>query len=122
MKVVKKVRFLTKDRNGNFVKSDTFQILRERAVISQQSIEESEITYPETGILYIVDEKATAERYELKSSKGKKPKKKETLEFDGLDITEENVEQFAEDNGIALGNIKDVSKKLAKVKDFINKK
>lgn len=122
MKVVKKVKLLEKDGQGNFVKSQNVKVLRTRMVISEQSIEDAEKVFPITGIAYIVDEKATKERDELKSGK-KSPKevKSESLEFDGLTITEENVEQFAKDNDIAIGNIKDPQKKLNKVKEFISK-
>ena len=122
MKVVKKVKLLEKDGQGNFIKSQNVKVLRTRMVISEQSIEDAEKVYPMTGIAYVVDEEATKERDELKSGK-KAPKevKNETLKFEGLAITAENVEQFAKDNDIAIGNIKDPEKKLKKVKEFISK-
>lgn len=82
MKVAKKVRLLSKDSKGDFIKNDTNQVLRSRVVIQKQSIEESEISYKETGILYIIDEEATKEWLEAKEQvkqpkKGGRPKKKE---------------------------------------------
>lgn len=70
MKVAKKVRLLTKDAKGKlFVKSKNYQVLRERAVVEDSIIDEYEKSYPENGILYIVDEKATKEREAIKAKK-----------------------------------------------------
>lgn len=59
MKVVKKVQLHQKDKDGNYIKSDTFTVLRHRAVIQESSVIQSENTCWETGILYIIDEDAT---------------------------------------------------------------
>ena len=128
MKVAKKVRLLAKDKDGFYIKNETQAVvMRTRAVVSQDVITDTEYNYKETGILYIVDEQATAERNEAKANKGKKPVKQievdstEVLVFDGVEITEDNIDQFAEDNGIKFGVTKDPQKKLNEVKEFINK-
>lgn len=69
MKVVKKVMLLSKDKDGNFVKNDTYKVERNRAVISEESVKATEATYKETGVLYIVDEEATKEWHEAKQPK-----------------------------------------------------
>ena len=63
MKVAKKVRLLTK-KDGMFVKNDTFEVLRDRAVVQESVVEDHKRSYKATGIVYIVDEKATKEREE----------------------------------------------------------
>jgi len=66
MKVCKLVRLTTKDDKGNFVNSKEGRVtIRKRAIIAQESVVETEENYKNTGLLYIVDEKATAERDEL---------------------------------------------------------
>lgn len=70
MVVCKKVRHFKKDAKGKlYVKSDNFQVLRERAVIQESAVAESESGFPETGILWVVDEKATKEWNEAKQPK-----------------------------------------------------
>lgn len=70
MKVAKKVRLLTKDNKGKlYVKSDNFVVLRDRAVVLEETILEHENSYPENGILYVVDEKATKEWEDTKKAK-----------------------------------------------------
>lgn len=119
MKVVQKRKLLVKDKKGYFVNNETFTILRNRAVIEESAIEESESSYKETGIIWVVDEKATKEREDAKKPKAES--KHDVLEFDGLEITSDNIDDFAKDNGISFGNTKDIQKKLDKVKEFINK-
>lgn len=75
MKVAKKVRLLTKDKDGNFKKSENVEILRHRSVINQSTVTESEQSYKETGVLWIVDEKATKEWHDAKKPKKKAVKK-----------------------------------------------
>jgi hypothetical protein len=70
MKVAQKRRLLTKTEKGLFINNDTFKIERHRAVIQESVIEESEESYKETGIIWVVDEKATKEWED-----SKKPKK-----------------------------------------------
>lgn len=70
MVVCEKRRYLTKDAKGKlYVKSDNFQVLRNRAVIEQSTVTESEQGFPETGIVWVVDEKATKEWHESKQPK-----------------------------------------------------
>ena len=117
MKVAQKRRLLIKGKDGRFINNDTFKIERHSSVVEESTIKETESSYKETGIIWVVDEKATKERDELKSPKPKH----DVLEFDGLEITSENIDDFAKDNGISFGNTKDILKKLDKVKEFINK-
>jgi len=119
MKAAQKRRLLTKNRDNEFINNDNYEVLRNRSIIQEQVIEESEMTYKETGIIWVVDQEATLEWLEAKE--GKKPSKKEVLEYDGLEITEDNIDQFIEDNEISLGRAKSVEAKLKKVKEFINK-
>ena len=67
MKVAKKVRLLSKDSKGFYIKNDSVKVLRNRAVVEDSVVLESEHNHKETGLLYIVDEKATQERLELKN-------------------------------------------------------
>lgn len=67
MKVVKKVKLLMKDSKGSFIKNNNYTVLRTRAVIQESSVKQSESTYKETGILYIVDEEATNKFLKVKS-------------------------------------------------------
>lgn len=63
MKVCKLVRLTNKDEKGQFVNSKEGKItMRNRVVVSEESVAETEENYPTTGILYVVDAKATAER------------------------------------------------------------
>ncbi len=76
MKVAKCVRLLSKDNKGLYKKDGASEVKRERAVIEESVVKQSEATYKDTGILWIVDQEATKER---NSSKGK-PAKKATKE------------------------------------------
>lgn len=80
MKVVQKRRLLAKDSKGFFKNNDNFELLRSRAVISEQSVLNSEATYKETGILYVVDEAETKKF--LDSKKPKKAVKKQPAKTD----------------------------------------
>jgi hypothetical protein len=71
MKVVQKRKLLVKDKDGLFVNNDTFTVLRHRAVIEDSTVKESESSYKETGIIWVVDEKATKEWLEEKNPKPK---------------------------------------------------
>lgn len=63
MKVCKLVRLTNKDEKGQFVNGKEGRItLRSRVVISEDSVKETEENYPTTGLLYVVDTKATSER------------------------------------------------------------
>ena len=63
MKVCKLVRLTNKDDKGQFVNGKEGKItVRNRVIVSEESVAETEENYPTTGILYIVDAKATAER------------------------------------------------------------
>lgn len=117
MKVCKKVRLLQKDKDGQFIKNENFELLRSRAVISEDVVAESEYTYKETGILWIVDENQTTEWL-----KSKEPVKevKSDLVFDGLTVTEDNIDDFIKDNNVNVGNAKTAKAKLLKVEKWIN--
>lgn len=79
MKVVQKRKLLVKDKDGFFVNNETFTILRDRAVIQESEVKESEQSYKETGIIWVVDEKATKEWHDAKNPKTvSKPKEKQT--------------------------------------------
>lgn len=118
MKAAEKRRLLTKNRNGEYINNESYEVLRNRAIIQESVIEESEQSYKETGILWVINQEETLKWLEAKG--GKKPSK-EVLEFEGLQITEDNIDQFIEDNEISLGRAKSVEAKLNKVKEFINK-
>ncbi len=64
MKVVKKIRLLTKDSKGLFQNNEQHVVMRHRAIVQESTIEETRGNYKTTGVLYVVDEKATAERDE----------------------------------------------------------
>lgn len=63
MKVCKLVRLSSKNTEGEFVNGKEGKLtLRSRVVIDEASVKESEENYKQTGLLYVVDEKATAAR------------------------------------------------------------
>ena len=63
MKVCKLVRLTKKNEKGEFVNGKDGVIpVRKRAVVSKETVEETQENYHLTGLLYIIDEKATAER------------------------------------------------------------
>lgn len=82
MKAAQKRRLLTKDKDGFFIKNDNFQVLRNRSIISEDSIKESEETYKETGILWVVDQEETKKWEDSKKPKvaAKKPSTKKTTQ------------------------------------------
>ena len=69
MKVAKKVRLVQKDNQGLFIKNDNHIVLRNKAVVLESVINESEGMYKKNGILWIVDEEATKERNALVNPK-----------------------------------------------------
>lgn len=85
MKAAQKRRLLTKDKEGKFINNDNFQVLRNRSIISEDSILESEKTYEETGILWVVDKKLTKEwedsKKPVQEEKPKKEPKKQPVEL-----------------------------------------
>jgi hypothetical protein len=64
MKVCKLVRLTKKDKEGNFVASDKEgQILiRKRAIISEESLNDAKGSSKHSGLLYVIDESATKDR------------------------------------------------------------
>ena len=63
MKVCELVRLTKKDVDGNFEKGKEGRItVRNRVVVSEESVAEFEGNYKSTGLLYIVDAEATSER------------------------------------------------------------
>lgn len=63
MKVCKLVRLTQKDDKGEFIEKKEGSItVRNRAIVSEESVKESEETYKMSGLLYKVDENATAKR------------------------------------------------------------
>lgn len=79
MKVAKQVRLLSKNKDGKFIKNDTYEVKRSRAVIQESVIKESEANYKEVGLLWIVDNKATQEWQDSKKP-NKKPTAKKTAQ------------------------------------------
>lgn len=87
MKVCKLIRLTKKVKEGDdmvFQNSKEGRItVRERAVVSKETVEESEANYKTTGLLYVVNETATAERDAIvegeNTSQLKEEKKEETL-------------------------------------------
>lgn len=68
IKVCKLVRLAKKNSKGLFVKDKEGQIIvRSRILVPDEEVAEKEANYGDTGLLYIVDEEATAERNALKS-------------------------------------------------------
>lgn len=74
IKVCNLVRLLEKDAKGLFIKDGQKSVLREGAKVLAESVIESENNYKDTGVLWIVDEKATEERNKLKAPKEEAPK------------------------------------------------
>lgn len=62
MKVCKKVRLLEKDAKGFYKKEGQSVVVRERAIIDELSVKESEGNCYNNGILWVVDEKETKKR------------------------------------------------------------
>lgn len=63
MKVCKLVRLTVKGNDGLYVNSKEGRVtLRSKAVVSEESVKESEGNFGTTGLLYIVDAKATSDR------------------------------------------------------------
>ena len=69
MKVAKKVRLLNKDSKGKFIKNETYEVLRNRSIVTDLAVAQTEANYKDVGILWIVDEKATKERNAKKAPK-----------------------------------------------------
>lgn len=66
MKVCKLVSLTKKDQKGNFVNSKEGMIVRRnKVVIPAEDVEAAEENFETTGLLYIVDEKATAARNKI---------------------------------------------------------
>lgn len=68
MKVCKKVRLLTK-KEGKFNTDGQKEVLRNRMIISNQVIEETNKGSKDTGLMYIIDEEATALRNKKNTKK-----------------------------------------------------
>lgn len=62
-KVCKLVRLTKKNEKGEFEKNEKNSILvRSKAIVSEETIADSETSCAKTGLLYIVDEKLTKKR------------------------------------------------------------
>jgi len=90
MKVVKLVRLQSKDEKGNFKKDGSSKVKRNRAVVSDEVVKESEENYKFTGLLYIVDEKATKEFLSPKKAKKETTKDESTSQEGQMEIETEN--------------------------------
>lgn len=77
MKVCKKVRLLQKTEKGLYKKDGQIEVLRNRAIVSEQSVKESEANCEDTGLLWVIDVEATKERDASLNPKAKKETKKE---------------------------------------------
>jgi predicted nucleic acid-binding Zn-ribbon protein len=89
MKVCKLVRLTSKDpETGKFVKGEKGSqvTLRTRTVVPESTVEESESNCGKTGLLYIVDEKATAKRNAIVEAEAE-GKNVEEIEVDADDET-----------------------------------
>ncbi len=88
MKVCKLVRLTSKNEKGLFVKGEkaAHVVLRNKCVVSQETVNNSEKNYEKTGLLYVVDEKKTAER----------DSKIELEKAGNIEVTSENVSEKAE--------------------------
>lgn len=75
VKVCKKIKLLEKDKNGQFIKTENHKVLRERSVVMESSIAESENYYKMSGVLWVVDEEATKEREDKLNPKKEAPKR-----------------------------------------------
>lgn len=126
MKVCKLVRLTQKDKNGDYKKDlQTAKVERERVVVSEKSVKDSELTSKSSGLLYVVDKEATAERDKVKGSKDSKNSGNdtpETVEFKGKKLTEKEIDQYAEENNIDLGKASTLNGKLAKIEKATEKK
>lgn len=121
MKAAQKRRLLTKNKDGQYINNENYEVLRHRSIIEESVIDESQQSYKETGVIWVVDDGETLKWLEAKQPKKESNKEPIVLEYDGLKITEENVDQFIEDNEINIGRAKSAEAKLNKVKQFINK-
>jgi len=101
MKVAKLVRLTKKDSEGLFVNDkDNQTTLRSRAIVSAETVKESEDNYKNTGLLYIVDKKATAERDEIVAAENEERlRKREVIDFEvlGEETNEEKAAKEAEE-------------------------
>lgn len=80
MKVVvaKQYRLLSRDPKTRLYNKDgSKEVKRDRAVVEESVVKTSEGNYGETGLLYVIDKEATAEREEIIAGKksGKAPAK-----------------------------------------------
>lgn len=66
MKVAKLLRLKSKDEKGFYKADGANEVMRSKAIITDEAVAESESNYKESGLLYIVDEEATAEREKAK--------------------------------------------------------
>ena len=83
MKVVvaKQYRLLSRDPKTRLYNKDgSKEVKRHRAVVEESVVKTSEGNYGETGLLYVIDKEATAEREKAKADKksGKAPAKSTT--------------------------------------------
>lgn len=77
IKVCNLVRLLEKNDKGLFKKDGQKKVIREGVKVLEESVSQSEGNYEDSGMLYIVDEKANAEWHK---SKEKPVKAKKTVE------------------------------------------
>ena len=103
MKVCKHVRLTKKNDKGEFeigTKGEGQITIRTKVVVDESSVKESEDNYKNTGLLYVVDVKATAERDELVA--------KELEESRGSNVEAKIVtDEFGSDGFNAAGYNKD---------------
>lgn len=108
MKVCKLVRLTQKNDKGEFVKGkDASHVeVRSRVVIPEETVAEYEESSAARGLLYVVDEKATAERDEIVANENKTPAEEVEEVEDFKDDKSKKAEDFKDDKskGAAGGN------------------
>jgi hypothetical protein len=84
MKVCSLVQLTKKNDKGEFTKDgkEGKITIRKRVIVPQSSVEEYEGNYASSGLLYVVDEKATAERNKLVETEVNAARNAETEEED----------------------------------------
>lgn len=76
MKAAQKRRLLTKNKDGQYINNENYEVLRHRSIIEESVIDESQQSYKETGVIWVVDDEETKKWLESKKPKTVKPKAK----------------------------------------------
>lgn len=73
--VIAKLVKLHEKKNGEYNKNGAYSVKRNRAIVLEQTVNSYEINSKFNGLLYVIDEEATAKhKGEEKKTRGRKPK------------------------------------------------